>query len=138
MNSRLRLFVAMPLAAASLFGLEAAAGEAPESKVNQGSVTWTSAPSEEVVESNVNSGARVARDPQTGKLRAPLPGELQDVHGQGTKSEVVQTAKGTFLVVGDDLMSDVVATRHSDGSVHSGCEQHAKLDATSSTAHEEK
>jgi hypothetical protein len=115
-----------------LLFVDATGAEPDATKEKSASVAWESAPSKEVSASPATSGLRVARNPETGELRAPVPGELPAEKGQGRRSEIVKTPTGTWLIVGDDLMSDAVATKRADGTLDLGCGQG---DGTSTAGH---
>src|SRR5262245_58905002 len=121
MNRFARLLAAISMAGASLIFVDAAGAEPARTKPRTAKVTWQKGNAKEVRASAPSSGLKVARDPQTGELRAPTATELPATGGSST--QVVTTKDGTWLVVGDDLMSDVVATKRADGSVKIDCGQ---------------
>jgi hypothetical protein len=81
-------------------------------------VTWKNAPAQ-ILESSASAGAQVARDEETGRIRAARPGELPD-SPLGRATQIIDYPGGAKLAIaGDDLMnhSIAVAVRNADGSV---------------------
>jgi hypothetical protein len=120
MKLTVRTVATIGLAAASLaFAGVAGAERAPKAK--KARVTWKKAP--HVLTATGSAGAKAAKDPDKGKLRPVNPGELpEQATGTGRKTEVIHNADGSsFLIPGDDLMNDSVATRQADGSIEMTC-----------------
>lgn len=117
-----RALLATALAASALtVAAYVARADQANSNSTDPSVVWESAPETAQRPTGELSGLKVARDPDTGELRAPAPGELGPGHsGPGRGSQVVQAANGVFLIAGDDLMSDITAAKR-DGVVVVDC-----------------
>ena len=80
-------------------------------KVIKSSVSWENAPSPQTHPATT-AGSRVVRDPVTGEVRAPLPGEFEPGPSEPTRpSQVVHVPEGVFLIAGDDLLSDMSASK---------------------------
>jgi hypothetical protein len=81
-------------------------------------VTWKAA-SGQVLVSSASAGAQVAKDADTGEIRAARPGELPD-EPVGRATQIIDYPGGAKLAIaGDDLMnhSIAVAVKNADGSV---------------------
>jgi hypothetical protein len=81
-------------------------------------VTWKNAPVQ-IVESTASAGAQVAKDEETGRIRAARPGELPE-SPVGRATQIIEYPNGGKLAIaGDDLMnhSIAVAVKNADGSV---------------------
>ena len=81
-------------------------------------VTWK-VPSGQILESSASTGAQVAKDEETGTIRAARPGELPNEPG-GRATQIIEFQNGARLAIaGDDLMnhSIAVAVKNADGSV---------------------
>ena len=81
-------------------------------------VTWENAPAQ-ILESSASAGAQVAKDEETGRIRAVRPGELPD-EPVGRATQIIEYPNGGKLAIaGDDLMnhSIAVAVKNADGSV---------------------
>src|SRR5687767_13800450 len=93
-------------------------GQRPENDAETPQVTWKNAPAQ-IVESSAAAGAQVAKDADTGKIRAARPGELPD-EPVGRATQIIDYPGGAKLAIaGDDLMnhSVAVAVKNADGSV---------------------
>jgi hypothetical protein len=93
-------------------------GQRPETDAAQAEVTWKAAPGQ-ILDSGASAGAQVAKDAETGRLRAARPGELPD-SPIGRATQIIEYPGGAKLAIaGDDLMnhSVAVAVRNADGSV---------------------
>lgn len=81
-------------------------------------VTWKAAPAQ-ILESNTSPGLQVAKDADTGRIRAARPGELPDIP-VGRATQIIEYPNGgKIAIAGDDLMnhSVAVAVKNPDGSV---------------------
>jgi hypothetical protein len=90
----------------------------PANDTDTTQVTWKAAPGQ-LLESSAAAGAQVAKDADTGKIRAARPGELPDVP-VGRATQIIEYSDGSKLAIaGDDLMnhSIAVAVKNADGSV---------------------
>ena len=136
MKLRAIQLAAIPVAASLMPLLGASAQEPTDAEPN---VSWTTASGETQPEGSASSGAKIARDPNTGELRAPLPGELPLAASDKKRpTEVIKTAKGTLLIVGDDLMSDAMAIKRADGTLAVDCGQAETIRGESHGELEEK
>ena len=93
-------------------------GQRSENNAESAQVTWKNAPAQ-ILESSASSGAQVAKDADTGGIRAARPGELP-AEPVGRATQIIDYPNGGKLAIaGDDLMnhSIAVAVKNADGSV---------------------
>lgn len=81
-------------------------------------VAWKAAPGQ-ILGSSASAGAQVAKDEETGQIRAARAGELPDPPA-GSATQIIEYPNGGRLAIaGDDLMnhSVAIAVKNADGSV---------------------
>lgn len=117
MHRYVRMF-AMTSAGSLLVLSGVASGQRAGNDAGTSQVTWKNAPAH-IVESTASAGAQVAKDEETGTIRAARPGELPD-EPAGRATQIIEYPNGGKLAIaGDDLMnhSVAVAVKNADGSV---------------------
>ncbi len=111
--------LAMAFAGSLLLFSGVANGERSEHHAETAQVIWKAAPGQ-ISESSASAGAQVAKDEETGRIRAARPGELPD-QPVGRATQIIDYPGGAKLAIaGDDLMnhSVAVAVKNADGSVN--------------------
>ena len=95
-----------------------ASGQRPVNDAEAPQVTWKAAPGQ-ILESSASAGAQVAKDEETGRIRAARPGELPDTPVGRATQIIDYPGGGKLAIAGDDLMnhSVAVAVKNADGSV---------------------
>lgn len=79
-------------------------------------VTWEDARRPLAIAS-ASAGAQVAKDEETGTLRAARPGELPEADA-GRPTQIIESPDGSAIAVaGDDLMNETIAVKNPDGSI---------------------
>jgi hypothetical protein len=116
-------------AASSLVFTGVANGQRPTAEDDTAAVTWKDAPGTILRESSASAGTKVVKDAETGRLRPARAGELPET-AIGRPTEIIESPDGSGVaIVGDDLMSESVATKLPDGSIRVGHDAGARTHA---------
>ena len=117
MNESVRTLAIVLAASLLVLAGVVAAGQRATTKTDTADVTWKDVPGSILTDSIASAGTKVVKDAETGRLRPAQAGELPE-SAAGRPTQIINSPDGSGVaIVGDDLLSESIAVKQSDGSI---------------------